>query len=99
MLSGLAGDARVGMDLLQHLVDVDAVALPPPLPSLLVTTASGLGLAGSLLRSLRCWLWSHASQATRQKQTTEMARLIVVVEVREVPSLLQAVAYWAQPTE
>jgi len=49
----LARDAGVGMYLLQDLVDVDAVAFPPPLPSFLVAAACGLGLAGSLLRSLR----------------------------------------------
>jgi len=57
-----ARDAGVGMYLLQDLVNVDAVALPPPLPSLLVSTARGLSLASGLLRSLRCWLRSHRNQ-------------------------------------
>lgn len=48
-----ARDTGVGMYLLQYLVDIDAVAFPPPLPSFLVAAACGLGLAGSLLRSLR----------------------------------------------
>lgn len=35
---GLGGDSGIGVDLLQHLVDVDSVALlPPALLSLLVT--------------------------------------------------------------
>ncbi|POS82378.1 histone 2A, partial [Erysiphe pulchra] len=47
----LAGDAGVGVDLLQHLVDVDRVALLPP--ALLLLVALGdvlLGLAGLLHR-------------------------------------------------
>lgn len=51
---GLAADASVGVHLLQHLVDVDGVALPPPLPALLVPTALGLCLRGGLLGSFRC---------------------------------------------
>ena len=56
---GLAGDTGVGVDLLQHFVNVDAVAFPPPLPSLLVPGTLGLGLAGRLLGSLRCWFRWH----------------------------------------
>ena len=33
---GLGGDTGVRVNLLQHLVDVDGVRLPPPLPALLV---------------------------------------------------------------
>ena len=45
---GLAGDAGVGVHLLQHFVDVDGVGfLSPPLP-LLVAGADSLGLAGLL---------------------------------------------------
>ena len=44
----LAADSGVGMDLLQHLVDVDGIAfLPFPL-ALLVPGADSLGLAGLL---------------------------------------------------
>ena len=42
---GLAGDARVGVNLLQDLVDVDGVALLAVLPPLLLFTG-GLGLGG-----------------------------------------------------
>ena len=56
---GLAADARVGVDLLQHLVDVDGVAFPSPPLALLVSRADGLRLAGGLLRSLACWLRRH----------------------------------------
>lgn len=56
---GLAGDAGVGVHLLQHFVDVDAVALPPPPFALLVTGTLGLGLAGGLLGSLGCGLGRH----------------------------------------
>ena len=44
---GLAGDAGVGVDLLQDLIDVDGVALLAVLPPLLL--ARGLGLGGGLL--------------------------------------------------
>ena len=55
---GLAGHAGVGMYLLQHLIDVDAVAFPPPPLPLLVSAPSGLRLACCLLGSLRrCFRW------------------------------------------
>ena len=46
---GLGGDASVGVNLLEHLVDVDGVALLPPALLLLVALGNGLlGLAGLL---------------------------------------------------
>ena len=61
---GLAGDASVGVHLLQHLVDVDGVAfLPLPL-ALLVPGADGLGLAG-LLGSLGTDFGRHDDQQRR----------------------------------
>ena len=49
----LGADAGVGMHLLQHLVDVDGVRLPPPAAALLVSAGTlGLGLRRGLLRSL-----------------------------------------------
>ena len=56
---GLGADAGVGVHLLQHLVDVDGVRLPPPPPSLLVPGALGLGLGGSLLGALGCGFGWH----------------------------------------
>lgn len=56
---GLAADARVGVDLLEDLVDVDGVALPSPPLALLVSRAHGLGLARGLLRSLASWFRRH----------------------------------------
>uniref|UniRef100_A0A3B3I2T2 H2B clustered histone 14 n=1 Tax=Oryzias latipes TaxID=8090 RepID=A0A3B3I2T2_ORYLA len=49
---GLGGDAGVGVDLLQHLVDVDGVALLPGLSLLLASFAGGLchGFLGAFLR-------------------------------------------------
>ena len=58
---GLAGDAGVGVHLLQHLVDVDGVALPPPPFPLLLSGPDGLRLAGGLLGSLRCGFGWHVS--------------------------------------
>ena len=49
---GLGGDAGVGVDLLQHLVDVDGVALLPASLLLLVTLGDGLLGLASLLGSL-----------------------------------------------
>ena len=43
---GLAGDAGVGVDLLQDLVDVDGVALLTRLPLLLLGVSRRLGLGG-----------------------------------------------------
>ena len=49
---GLGADARVRVHLLQHLVDVNAVALPPPPFPLLLSSTGGLRLGGGLLSSL-----------------------------------------------
>ena len=51
---GLARYTSVGVHLLQHLVDVDGVALPPFPPALLVPRSLGLGLGGGLLGALAC---------------------------------------------
>ena len=56
---GLAGDTSVGVDLLQHLVDLDRVRFPPLPPALLVSGTLGLGLGGGLLGSLGCGFWWH----------------------------------------
>ena len=56
---GLAGHTSIGMYLLQHLVDVDAVAFPPPPLPFLLSTACGLGLAGGLLSSFRRCFRGH----------------------------------------
>ena len=49
-IHGLLGDADVGVDLLEHLVDVDAEALlPGALALLLATGDGGLGSLGGLL--------------------------------------------------
>lgn len=51
---GFAADASVRVHLLQHLVDVDGIALPPPLPALLVSGTLGFRLRGGLFGSLAC---------------------------------------------
>ena len=44
---GLGGNSGIGVDLLEHLVDVDGVRFTPLLPSLFVSLGDGfLGLAG-----------------------------------------------------
>ena len=57
---GLAADARVGVHLLEDLVDVDGVAFPSPPLALLVPGTHGFRLARGLLRSLASWLRRHA---------------------------------------
>ena len=57
---GLGRDTCVGVNLSQHLVDVDAVAFPPPPLPLLVPSTLGLGLGGRLLGSLTCCFGWHA---------------------------------------
>ena len=65
---GFAGDTSVGVDLLQHFVNVDAVGFFPLLPSLLVPAgAGGLGLGHGLLGSLGCCLGCHCKNAARAK--------------------------------
>ena len=58
---GLGGDASVGVDLLQHLVDVDGVALLAALPPLLVLSGLPLGSCGLLAGGLfaRCYFAGH----------------------------------------
>jgi len=65
---GLAADAGVRVDLLQHLVDVDRVALSSLAMSLLVSGAHSFSLAGGFLRSLAGWLrWHGAASMSRLK--------------------------------
>ena len=63
---GLGRDASVGMHLLQHLVDVDGVALPPSPSALLVRGTGSLGLGHGLLGSLRCGFGWHDSMMNSQ---------------------------------
>lgn len=56
---GLAGNTSIGMDLLQHFVNVDAVRLLPAAALLLVASASGFRLRRGLLGSLATDLGRH----------------------------------------
>ena len=67
---GLGGDTGVGVDLFQHLVDVDGVRLPPPLPALLVPRTLGLGLAGLLLGSLASGFGWHVALLSIPEELT-----------------------------
>ena len=62
---GLGGDTGVRVDLLQHLVDVDAVAFLPPALLLLVTLGNGLLGLSSLLGSLSGSFGRHGGTVTR----------------------------------
>ena len=59
---GLAGDAGVGVHLLEDLVDVDRVALSPPPSLLLVPRTLGFCLGGGLLGSLGTDFWRHVAR-------------------------------------
>jgi len=91
---GLAADASVGVNLLQHLVDVDRVALPPPPVSFLGTATCGFGLGGGLLSSLRRWFWTHACrrnvlpQASRKLLYQATVLQTVSSKVRQGPGSL-----------
>lgn len=68
---GLRRNSGIGMDLLQHLVDVDSVAfLPARLPLLLVSLYDGLlslaGLLGGLSAGFRCHCVDSCFVATRK---------------------------------
>ena len=67
---GLGGDTGVRVDLFQHLVDVDGVRLPPPLPALLVPRTLGLGLAGLLLGSLASGFGWHVALLSIPEELT-----------------------------
>lgn len=56
---GFAGNTGVGVNLLEHFVDVDGIALPPPPPLLLIPSALGLCLRGGLLGSFACCFGRH----------------------------------------
>ena len=63
---GLAGHSSIGVDLLQDLVDVDGVGLPPPPLALLVPGTGGLCLAGGLLGSLGRYFRRHACSSVTE---------------------------------
>ena len=68
-----AADTGVGVDLLQHLVDVDAVAFLPPLSLLLVSDTCGLcltGLLGAFRTYFRWHVDSYSSSASENDDTT-----------------------------
>ena len=57
---GFAADTGIGVHLLEDFVDVDGGALPPPLPSFLVSGALGFRLGRGLLGPFAsCGFWRH----------------------------------------
>ena len=72
----LGGDAGVGVDLLQHLVDVDGIALLPGLAALL--TALNCGLRDGFLRAL---LGSGFSNVSRHDENECEYRSLPVTTV------------------
>ena len=80
---GFAADAGVGVHLLEHLVDVDGVALPPPLPALLVAAALGFGLGGCLLGSFACCCFRghdvDVDWSVLSDQLLQAARIVLVM--------------------
>ena len=83
---GPGADAGVGVHLLQHLVDVDGVGLPPPPFLLLLARACGLRLAGGLLGSLGCGLGWHGS--LRQAECAESRQAHAIYKASECNSRL-----------
>ena len=73
----LAADASVWMNLLQHFVHVDRVALTSPVLPLLVSATSSLCLARCLLRSfrsLRSWLrWDSRKLLSKTHSTRQIS--------------------------
>lgn len=71
----LRGDTGVGVDLLQHLVDVDGVALLPGLSAFLSSLPCRLrhGLFRALLRGGLRWLRHSAPRRVRLKNEGEAA--------------------------
>lgn len=84
---GLGGDASVRVDLLQHLVDIDGVALLPALVPLLISLLLGLchSFFGALFggRSGLRWLWhpesSFSVSWSRLERTTKKIKFFFVL--------------------
>lgn len=75
---GLAGDSGVGVDLLEHLVDVDAVGFLPALLLLLVALGDVLlglaGLLGGLSSGFRSHFHKHGGHAAGVHELSLSAR-------------------------
>ena len=93
---GLAADAGVGVYLLQHLVDVDGVRLPPPPPAFFVRGTGGLGLGNGLLCSLRRWFWTHSDSSSEWWQTARRALYIATSGLRRGARAIENAA-WTLP--
>ena len=60
---GFAGDTSVGVNLLQHLVDVDGIAFSSLSSPLLLSFSTGLRLSSSLLAFLSCNFGCHVCRS------------------------------------
>jgi len=89
----LAADSSVWMNLLQHFVHVDGVALTSPVLPLLVSTTSSLRLARCFFGSfgsLRCWFRCHSLTIRFNQITIENTNSIAFTTVKF--SLIKAAA-------
>ena len=77
---GLAGDTGIGVHLLQHFVDVDAVGFPPPPLPLLVSGPYGLSLGRGFLRALArsCFGWHGCCLLVVRNNAVWMKKLLFI---------------------
>ena len=64
---GFAGDTSVGVNLLQHLVDVDSIAFPSLSSPLLLSISNGFSLSGFLLAFLSCNFGWHLAKSIQNE--------------------------------
>ena len=78
---GLAAHAGIGVDLFQHLVDVDTVGFFPPPLSFLVPGTGGFCLAGllcSLCANLRCHSCVFAAKVVCENAVSATGSLVFI---------------------
>ena len=82
---GLGGDTSVGVDLLQHLVDVDGIRfLPSQLLLLLITLGDGLGSLSRLLGSFSRNFWWHGGELIGSVKLMSVCRNSLIIFILPV---------------